>query len=636
MSRGSSAEKEPDDLNSEFVEIDPTSDEGGYNEVLGKGAFKTVYKAFDELEGIEVAWNQVKVVDLLRNADDLDRLYSEVHLLKTLKHKNIIKFYSSWVDAKNNNINFITEVFTSGTLRQYRKRHKQVDKRALKKWSRQILSGLLYLHSHDPPVIHRDLKCDNIFVNGNQGEVKIGDLGLAAILRHANSAHTVIGTPEFMAPELYEEEYNELVDIYAFGMCLLELVTFEYPYVECNNAAQIYKKVTSGTKPASLAKVKDPEVKKFIEQCIANVSERLSAKELLQDPFLQLDSENDLTHGPTSNQPDNCGQSNASPNSDQAEQGSSGVDFTMEGQRKDINTISLKLRFEDSTGQVRNILFPFDIVADTSVSVATEMVAELDLTDQDVTTIASMIDTEIQAYFPDWRPFENGTVSDSNEHDSEAEDPSGNFCLERLPSGRKYWSDSPKAAGADSPSSFAQSNASIELISYGSQDISVEFYDGNDDSFLKNQREYHSNTSSLKLQRNSLHFSDHDENKVVIGPSPLSISNKQASSNKINENHEQAVFCTGSKTCNFGSKSEQNKEDHKQLHETSEPLESEYMQSLSQKLEQLLIEQQRELHEVQKKHEIAIAYVLKELPPEQHGIVLTLCHAKVTYPKKKT
>lgn len=48
-----------------------------------------------------------------------------------------------------------------------------------------------------------------------------------------------------MAPELYEEEYNELVDIYAFGMCLLELVTFEYPYIECANAAQIYKKVTA-------------------------------------------------------------------------------------------------------------------------------------------------------------------------------------------------------------------------------------------------------------------------------------------------------------------------------------------------------------------------------------------------------
>ncbi|KAL6566640.1 hypothetical protein OROMI_015044 [Orobanche minor] len=57
----------------------------------------------------------------------------------------------------------------------------------------------------------------------------------------------VMSTPEFMASELYEEEYNELVDIYVFGMCLLELVTLEYPYVECANAAQIYKKVTAVT-----------------------------------------------------------------------------------------------------------------------------------------------------------------------------------------------------------------------------------------------------------------------------------------------------------------------------------------------------------------------------------------------------
>lgn len=48
-----------------------------------------------------------------------------------------------------------------------------------------------------------------------------------------------------MAPELYEEEYNELVDIYAFGMCVLEMLTSEYPYSECSNPAQIYKKVTS-------------------------------------------------------------------------------------------------------------------------------------------------------------------------------------------------------------------------------------------------------------------------------------------------------------------------------------------------------------------------------------------------------
>jgi WNK lysine deficient protein kinase len=102
-----------------------------------------------------------------------------------------------------------------------------------------------------------------------------------------------------MAPELYDEEYDELVDIYAFGMCLLELVTFEYPYCECSNAAQIYKKVSDGEKPGSLAKVEDPEVKFFIEKCITQVSQRLSARELLVDPFL-LDLEDERIFYPPS------------------------------------------------------------------------------------------------------------------------------------------------------------------------------------------------------------------------------------------------------------------------------------------------------------------------------------------------
>lgn len=63
---------------------------------------------------------------------------------------------------------------------------------AIKNWARQILRGLDYLHAHDPPIIHRDLKCDNIFVNGNHGEVKIGDLGFAAIM-HQSTARSVIG-----------------------------------------------------------------------------------------------------------------------------------------------------------------------------------------------------------------------------------------------------------------------------------------------------------------------------------------------------------------------------------------------------------------------------------------------------------
>lgn len=75
---------------------------------------------------------------------------------------------------------------------RYRKKHKYVDFKAIKNWARQILRGLHYLHSHNPRIIHRDLKCDNIFVNGNTGEVKLGDLGLAIVMQQP-TARSVIG-----------------------------------------------------------------------------------------------------------------------------------------------------------------------------------------------------------------------------------------------------------------------------------------------------------------------------------------------------------------------------------------------------------------------------------------------------------
>lgn len=444
--------KGDEDNDYEFKESDPSGRYGRYREILGKGAFKTVYKAFDKVDGIEVAWNQIKVQDVLRTPEDLERLYSEVHLLKTLKHKHIIKFYHAWVDTNTKNINFITEIFTSGTLRQYRKRHRHVDLKAIKNWSRQILRGLLYLHSHDPPIIHRDLKCDNIFINGNQGEVKIGDLGLAAVLCQAHAAHSVIGTPEFMAPELYEEEYTELVDIYSFGMCLLEMVTFEYPYSECTNAAQIYKKVTSGKKPAVLNRVKDPELRQFVEKCLATARRRLSARELLMDPFLLCDEDRDpsecfpdtfraigdMDNLGTCNRPALVCKSLAGSNLRSSlpeyyrapvanlrrrkvsEQFNTKIpvkmppssnlkedkpawnkDFRHKGKNR---IVYLKLRIADTEGQVRMIQFPFDIDADTALCVASEMVAELDLIDQDVIKIAEMMDSAILTIFPEWRP----------------------------------------------------------------------------------------------------------------------------------------------------------------------------------------------------------------------------------------
>lgn len=167
-----SASPDPSDKDGEaFVEIDPTGRYGRYNELLGSGAVKRVYRAFDQEEGIEVAWNQVKLRSFSNDPIMIDRLYSEVRLLRSLTNKNIISLYNVWRDEDHNNLNFITEVCTSGNLREYRKKHRQVSMKALKKWSKQILKGLNYLHTHEPCIIHRDLNCSNLFVNGNIGQV---------------------------------------------------------------------------------------------------------------------------------------------------------------------------------------------------------------------------------------------------------------------------------------------------------------------------------------------------------------------------------------------------------------------------------------------------------------------------------
>ncbi|XP_034983328.1 serine/threonine-protein kinase WNK1 isoform X11 [Zootoca vivipara] len=254
---------------------------------IGRGSFKTVYKGLDTETTVEVAWCELQ--DRKLSKSERQRFKEEAEMLKGLQHPNIVRFYDSWESTVKGKkcIVLVTELMTSGTLKTYLKRFKVMKIKVLRSWCRQILKGLQFLHTRTPPIIHRDLKCDNIFITGPTGSVKIGDLGLAT-LKRASFAKSVIGTPEFMAPEMYEEKYDESVDVYAFGMCMLEMATSEYPYSECQNAAQIYRRVTSGIKPASFDKVAIPEVKEIIEGCIRqNKDERYAIKDLLNHAFFQ-------------------------------------------------------------------------------------------------------------------------------------------------------------------------------------------------------------------------------------------------------------------------------------------------------------------------------------------------------------
>lgn len=275
--------------NNQILERSPGERYLRFSEKLGSGASKDVYRAYDTEEGIEVAWNVVHLAGVPKN--ERNRIVNEVRLLERLHHQNIISFHGSWINREQQQVNFVTEILSSGTLKSFIDKVQVIRWKIAKRWAVQILKGLEYLHSQDPPVIHRDLKCENIFINGTSGDLRIGDLGLSTV--HQNGkALSVLGTPEFMAPDMYEEgSYDEKVDIYAFGMCLLEIFTKEIPYKECNNPAQIYKKVTRGAPPDSLGRLKSTHARKFIELCLGYRNDagnyiRPSATELLNHPFL--------------------------------------------------------------------------------------------------------------------------------------------------------------------------------------------------------------------------------------------------------------------------------------------------------------------------------------------------------------
>ncbi|XP_036959491.1 serine/threonine-protein kinase WNK2-like isoform X3 [Acanthopagrus latus] len=292
---GKAAIKAASEENEEEAEMKAVSTSPGgrflkFDIELGRGSFKTVYKGLDTETWVEVAWCELQ--DRKLSKVERQRFKEEAEMLKGLQHPNIVRFYDFWESPLKGKkcIVLVTELMTSGTLKTYLKRFKVMKPKVLRSWCRQILKGLHFLHTRTPPIIHRDLKCDNIFITGPTGSVKIGDLGLAT-LKAASFAKSVIGTPEFMAPEMYEEHYDEAVDVYAFGMCMLEMATSEYPYSECQNAAQIYRKVTSGVKPASYNKVMDPEIKEIIGECICQKKEeRYSIKDLLNHAFFAEDT----------------------------------------------------------------------------------------------------------------------------------------------------------------------------------------------------------------------------------------------------------------------------------------------------------------------------------------------------------
>ena len=292
-------ENESSENDRKVVEESPKGRFQRSEELLGFGSQKKVYLAYDTDTGREVAWNAVAVN--IMNEDSIKKIKAEIEILKPLKHPNIITFIYGFYNDKKKEIVFITELFSGGSLKSYLLEFKNPRLRVVKLWCQEILKGLKYLH--DSQIIHRDIKCENIFINRNTGEVKIGDLGLSIILKEKEYAKQFCGTIEFCAPEVYQGKYGVKADIYSFGMSMLEMITGEKPYEECKGQIMVIcDKLKHKILPLCLNKIKNEKVYQFIIKCLRPEEERPSAGELLEDDFLNdLDSD-DNNYSAISNQ----------------------------------------------------------------------------------------------------------------------------------------------------------------------------------------------------------------------------------------------------------------------------------------------------------------------------------------------
>lgn len=257
------------------VEWDPDDRFHRSDEEIAKGRFKTVYRGYDTENGIDVAWCKVEDPDPEYGQETLERIYKEMKKGLSLDHSSIIRCFACWLDTERGCINLITELFTSGTLRSYIEKY-NVEMNVHRKVVRQILNGLKYLHAHIPPVVHADLRLDKIYVNGFNGEVKIGDLGLTTL--QARRYHPS-EPPEFDSP---------LEDLFSLGLCVYELLT--------GTQLDRVQLADPDSEGPLLQNVRNPDARDFISQCL-EMDSNLTADALLGHQFLKKQSSFKVKNG---------------------------------------------------------------------------------------------------------------------------------------------------------------------------------------------------------------------------------------------------------------------------------------------------------------------------------------------------
>ncbi|CAN0896396.1 Serine/threonine-protein kinase 1 [Linum grandiflorum] len=208
-----SASSIPDSVTRE----DPTIKYELLNE-LGKGSYGAVYKARDLRTSELVA---IKVISLSEGEEGYEEIRGEIEMLQQCSHPNVVRYLGSYQGEEY--LWIVMEYCGGGSVADLMNvTEEALEENQIAYICREALKGLAYLHSIFK--VHRDIKGGNILLT-EQGEVKLGDFGVAAQLtRTMSKRNTFIGTPHWMAPEVIQESrYDGKVDVWALGVSAIEM-----------------------------------------------------------------------------------------------------------------------------------------------------------------------------------------------------------------------------------------------------------------------------------------------------------------------------------------------------------------------------------------------------------------------------
>uniref|UniRef100_A0A672HBY4 Mitogen-activated protein kinase kinase kinase 3 n=1 Tax=Salarias fasciatus TaxID=181472 RepID=A0A672HBY4_SALFA len=258
--------------------------------LLGQGAFGRVYLCYDVDTGRELAAKQVQFdPDSPETSKEVGALECEIQLLKNLHHERIVQYYGSLRDRSEKTLTIFMEYMPGGSVKDQLKAYGALTENVTRKYTRQILEGMSYLHSN--MIVHRDIKGANI-LRDSEGNVKLGDFGaskrLQTICMSGTGIRSVTGTPYWMSPEVISGEgYGRKADVWSLGCTVVEMLTEKPPWAEYEAMAAIFKIATQPTNPLLPQHASD-QARDFIRCIFVEAKHRPSAEELLRHPFSQV------------------------------------------------------------------------------------------------------------------------------------------------------------------------------------------------------------------------------------------------------------------------------------------------------------------------------------------------------------